>query len=176
MASGLWKTYRFETVESSNDFLIDYAGSRTPMQWNGSVNFGFSTAPAEKLYIPVDPEEDAPTVEQQQADENSLLNYVRDVLKLRGSSKALGNTGDWKMISNVEQPYPLIYLREADGERYCVAVNPSAKKVAAKFPAFKSGKWEIVIGDKKQVKYKAGTIEDRINMSPVSAVIFKINK
>ena len=100
----------------------------------------------------------------------------RDVLKLRGSSKALGNTGDWKMISNVEQPYPLIYLREADGERYCVAVNPSAKKVAAKFPAFKSGKWEIVIGDKKQVKYKAGTIEDRINMSPVSAVIFKINK
>ena len=81
-----------------------------------------------------------------------------------------------KMISNVEQPYPLIYLREADGERYCVAVNPSAKKVAAKFPAFKSGKWEIVIGDKKQVKYKAGTIEDRINMSPVSAVIFKINK
>jgi len=152
------------------------AGSRTPMQWNGSVNFGFSTAPAEKLYIPVDPEEDAPTVEQQQADKNSLLNYVRDVLKLRGSSKALGNTGDWKMISNVEQPYPLIYLREADGERYCVAVNPSAKKVAAKFPAFKSGKWEIVIGDKKQVKYKAGTIEDRINMSPVSAVIFKINK
>ena len=114
-------------------------------------------------------------MEQQQADKNSLLNYVRDVLKLRGSSKALGNTGDWKMISNVEQPYPLIYLREADGERYCVAVNPS-KKVAAKFPAFKSGKWEIVIGDKKQVKYKAGTIEDRINMSPVSAVIFKINK
>ena len=36
------------------------------------------------------------------------------------------------MISNVEQPYPLIYLREADGERYCVAVNPSAKKVTAK--------------------------------------------
>lgn len=163
-------------VEGSVLASRNRAGSRTPMQWDGSVNLGFSTAPAEKLYIPVDPAEDAPTVEQQQADENSLLNYVRDVLKLRDSSKALGNTGDWRMISNVEQPYPLIYLREADGERYCVAVNPSVKKVTAKFPTFNSGKWEMVLGDKKQAKYKGGTTEDCIKMAPVSAVIFKINE
>ena len=105
-------------VEGSVLASRNRAGSRTRLQWDGSVNLGFSTAPAEKLYIPVDPAEDAPTVEQQQADENSLLNYVRDVLKLRDSSKALGNTGDWRMISNVEQTKQKNKKREADGERY----------------------------------------------------------
>lgn len=37
-------------------------GSRTPMQWDNSANKGFSTAAADKLYLPVDDAADAPTV------------------------------------------------------------------------------------------------------------------
>ena len=37
-------------------------GSRTPMQWDNSANLGFSAAAADKLYLPVDPAADAPTV------------------------------------------------------------------------------------------------------------------
>ncbi len=49
-------------------------GARTPMQWDASTNSGFSTAPAEKLYLPIDPAADRPTVAAQLADPASSLN------------------------------------------------------------------------------------------------------
>mgnify|MGYP000835161718 CR=1 FL=1 len=39
-----------ESVEGG----YDRTGSRSPMQWDNSTNAGFSCAPSEKLYIPVD--------------------------------------------------------------------------------------------------------------------------
>lgn len=161
-------------VEGSVLASRNRAGSRTPMQWDASDNSGFSTAMPEKLYIPVDPSKDAPNVQQQQTDTHSLLNYVRRLLALRVSSAALGNTGDWQMVSNADQPYPWVYLRQANGERYCVAVNPSAKKVSARFPSLQSNSQLMVMGDKKQAKYKRGAEEDRIELAPISAVIFKL--
>ncbi len=38
------------------------AGCRTPMQWDGGVNAGFSSAEADALYLPIDPDPDRPTV------------------------------------------------------------------------------------------------------------------
>lgn len=66
-------------------------GSRTPMQWDGSENLGFSKAPAHMLYLPVDAGADAPTVAAQDADSDSLLNYVRRVIALRQGHDALQN-------------------------------------------------------------------------------------
>ena len=39
-------------VEGSVLTSRNRAGSRTPMQWDGSVNLGFSTAPAENVVYP----------------------------------------------------------------------------------------------------------------------------
>ncbi len=64
-------------------------GSRTPMQWDQSANLGFSAAPAEKLYLPVDPAPDAPTVAAQEDDPGSLLGTVRSILAFRHSRPAL---------------------------------------------------------------------------------------
>ena len=58
-------------------------GSRTPMQWDSTENLGFSKAAAEQLYLPVDPTSDAPTVENQLADPDSMLHFVRSVIVLR---------------------------------------------------------------------------------------------
>ena len=49
-------------------------GSRTPMQWNKQVNV---------TYLPMDHSENAPTVEQQQADENSLLQLVKKLTEFQ---------------------------------------------------------------------------------------------
>ena len=95
---------------------------------------------------------------------------------MRGSSKALGNTGEWRVISDVQKPYPLVYLREAGDERYCIAINPSGKKASAEFPTLNSKIRKMIIGDKKQAKYKDSSTNDRIEMAPVSAVIFKLEK
>ena len=43
-------------------------GARTPMQWSSEKNLGFSSAAPEKLYLPVDPAGDAPTVAEQEKD------------------------------------------------------------------------------------------------------------
>ena len=50
-------------------------GSRTPMQWDDGANLGFSQAAAEALYLPVDPAEDAPTVERAMANKDSPMAY-----------------------------------------------------------------------------------------------------
>ena len=64
-------------------------GSRTPMQWGAGENLGFSKAAAEKLYLPVDPAADAPTVENQEADPDSMLHFVRSVIALRHAQEDL---------------------------------------------------------------------------------------
>ena len=71
--------YRLPTKEGG----YGRTGSRTPMQWSGNANAGFSAAPAEKLYLAVDAEPDAPNVESQEKDPSSLLNTVQSLIKLR---------------------------------------------------------------------------------------------
>ena len=87
-------------------------GSRTPMQWkakgkdqstvnheNSLVNnMGFSTAPADKLYLPVDSDITAPSVEEQEKDPSSLLNTVKALLRLRGSEEDLQSKANLEIV------------------------------------------------------------------------------
>lgn len=66
-------------------------GSRTPMQWDSGLNLGFSTADPEKLYLPVDPAEHAPTVAKQEDDPDSMLSHIRSLTYLRQRYEDLGN-------------------------------------------------------------------------------------
>ena len=54
------------------------------------ANAGFSTAPAEALYLPIDPAADRPTVAAQLADPDSVLHLVRTLIALRRAHPALG--------------------------------------------------------------------------------------
>jgi maltose alpha-D-glucosyltransferase/alpha-amylase len=56
---------------------------RTPMQWDASPNAGFSSAPSEQLYLPIDPDPGRPTVAAQETDPHSLLQVVRRLIVLR---------------------------------------------------------------------------------------------
>jgi len=150
------------------------AGTRTPMQWSNDADAGFSTCAPDKLYLPVDTENGKLTVAAQENDPSSLLNYVRRLINLRQSSEALGNDGDWQLISEVNKPYPMVYKRSAGGETYIVALNPSGKAVAASFPTLGGKAVELVMGDKKQGKYRQGKTTDKIELKGVSALIFKL--
>ena len=102
-------------------------GSRTPMQWKKGRNLGFSTAEEEKLYLMVDPAEDAPTVEEQLKQEDSLLNTVKELLSLRRSEEDLQADGDFAVLS----AEPLVYRRG----KFIVAVNPTGREVRVTLPA-----------------------------------------
>jgi glycosidase len=103
-------------------------GSRTPMQWDDSPNAGFSTAPADRLYLPIDPDPDRPTVAAQRADERSLLNLVRRLIALRRATPALGTSGSVEVLN---EGYPFVYLR---GGTHLVVVNPRRTPADAPLP------------------------------------------
>ncbi|HCM90977.1 MAG TPA: glycosylase [Lachnospiraceae bacterium] len=96
-------------------------GSRTPMQWDDSANRGFSTAAKDKLYLPVDENKEAPTVESQEKDDNSLLNTVRRLTALKASYSDFDSDGDFAVLHTGEDE-PFVYRR---GNRICI-VNPSS--------------------------------------------------
>lgn len=60
---------------------------RTPMQWDGTKNAGFSSA--DKTWLPVHWNYRDVNAEMQSKDETSLLNTVRNLLKLRKERRAL---------------------------------------------------------------------------------------
>jgi glycosidase len=151
------------------------SGSRTPMQWDESANAGFSTASKEKIYIPQDTESNRPTVLGQEKDPQSLLNFVRTLLKLRATSPALGNVGSWALLNDSNQSYPMIYSRFSDTEKYIIAVNPTDKKINASIPTLNASKAIYSFGTSGKSNYKSGKTSDVITLPPLSSAIFKIN-
>ena len=104
-------------------------GSRSPMQWDSSTNAGFSSAPKEKLYVRQDESPDRPTVEAQLKDENSLLNEVKKLIRVRQAHTALQSNGGIEFVYAEKNAYPLAYLRMDGSERILVVINPADRAV-----------------------------------------------
>ncbi len=100
-------------------------GSRSPMQWDDTENAGFSTAEADKLYIPIDPDNDRPTVQKQLDDENSLLNEIKKLILVRQANKPLQSLGSIEFICNGAAGKPLAYIRSFDGKKIFAAIDPN---------------------------------------------------
>ena len=100
-------------------------GTRTPMQWNAGKNLGFSEADAARLYLPVDPAPDAPTVEAQEDDPASMLETVRALIRFRHEHEDLAADADFEAFEIPGEPHALVYRR---GSLY-LCVNPSGKAV-----------------------------------------------
>ncbi len=113
------------------------------MQWDSSQNLGFSNANKDSLYLPVDESNDAPTVEFQENDPNSLLNQVKKFIKLRHDLPDLQASADFEIIYAQKNKYPLVYRRG----RCILGVNPSSKEVSISLS--RKGKIISQIGDFK---------------------------
>ena len=119
--------YGDEIGMGDNIFLGDRNGVRTPMQWNGDRNAGFSRANPQRLFLPViiDPEyhAEALNVESQAANPSSLLWWMRRLIALRKSHPVLG-VGDIRFLTPAN-PKVLAFLRTDENERLLVIANLS---------------------------------------------------
>jgi maltose alpha-D-glucosyltransferase / alpha-amylase len=119
--------YGDEIGMGDNIYMGDRDGVRTPMQWNGDRNAGFSRADFARLYAP--PIMDtiygyqAINVESQQRDPSSLLQFMRRLIALRKRYKAFGR-GSLEFLHPRNRKV-LAYFREFDDERVLVVANLS---------------------------------------------------
>ncbi len=100
--------YGDEIGMGDNIWLEDRQGVRTPMQWSGENNAGFSSGPGESLFAPVinEPGYDPARVNvtDEQRDEASLLNSIRHMLHVRKRHLSLG----WGALEWLDQANPEI--------------------------------------------------------------------
>ena len=104
-------------------------GSRSPMQWDDSMNAGFSHAPKECLYIQQDPAKDRPTLKAQKQDPDSLYHEVQKLIQIRMAHPALQSKGEITYVYAEENAYPLAYVRSGEEENILVVINPAARTV-----------------------------------------------
>jgi maltose alpha-D-glucosyltransferase/alpha-amylase len=119
--------YGDEIGMGDNVYVGDRNGVRTPMQWSGDRNAGFSGANRQQLYLPVitDPEYhyEAVNVEVQQANPHSLLWWMKRLLDLRRRHKAFSR-GSLEFL-HPENRKVLVFLRTLEDETILVVANLS---------------------------------------------------
>ncbi len=100
---------------------LDRDRNRTPMQWNGNANAGFSGG---SPWLPVAPDYTWHNAATQQVDRSSILTFYRRLIWARNQSPALG-AGSYTPI-DIASDTCYVYLRETDGEKKLVALNFTA--------------------------------------------------
>jgi alpha-glucosidase len=109
---------------------IDRDSARTPMQWSGERNGGFSpVAP----WLPLSADHRERNVAEQDGNARSVLSFYRQLTWLRRRSPAL-QTGGW--VSLLDEPRAaLAYLRTSAEQTMLVVLNLSKEKTRVRFPA-----------------------------------------
>jgi maltose alpha-D-glucosyltransferase/alpha-amylase len=125
--------YGDEIGMGDNIYLGDRGGVRTPMQWTGDRNAGFSRADPSQLYSPVllDPicHYQSVNVESQLRSPTSLLHWLRRLLRVRKKYPAFGR-GSLAFVP-CENRRVVAYLREYQGQTLLIVNNLSAFAQAA---------------------------------------------
>src|SRR5688500_11990524 len=117
--------YGDELGMGDNIYLGDRNGVRTPMQWTGDRNAGFSKAETAQLYLPlnVDPVYgfQALNVEAQLRVPNSLLKWTKRILTTRKKHKTFGR-GTLEFLKPSNRAI-LAYVRKFEGEILLIVNN-----------------------------------------------------
>jgi maltose alpha-D-glucosyltransferase/alpha-amylase len=116
--------YGDEIGMGDNMHLGDRNGVRTPMQWSGDRNAGFSRADPQQLFSPViiDPVYgyQAVNVESEENDSASLLNWTRNMIRMRRLFKVFGR-GTIEFLKPANRAILAYVRRDQDDVVLCVA-------------------------------------------------------
>ena len=117
--------YGDEIGMGDNIYLGDRNGVRTPMQWNGGWNAGFSSADPERLAFAMISNAvygyQAVNVAAQERSEHSLLNWTRRLIRVRRSTNVFSRGS--LTFFRPKNHRVLAYIRALDGEQVLVVNN-----------------------------------------------------
>ncbi len=125
--------YGDEIGMGDNIYLGDRNGVRTPMQWNGGTNAGFSTSPIpERLYSPLISNSvygfQAVNVDSQKRSNHSLLSWMKALIRVRNSTRVFSRgTMEFLRPSNHRV---LAYIRDVRPGKILVVNNLSSSAQA----------------------------------------------
>lgn len=120
--------YGEEIGMGDNLALEERSSIRTPMQWSGEPNAGFSPAPASQLVRPVIQDDtygyEQLNVIKQRRDPDSLLNWMERAIRMRKECPEFG-WGDWSIL---ETDHPAVLAHRCQwNDRTVIAVHNFSK-------------------------------------------------
>jgi oligo-1,6-glucosidase len=153
--------------EDMNAFMeyLNYSSrenSRTPMQWDETLNAGFSTGTPWKK---VNPNYPSINVAQQEADPNSVLNHFKKMTQIRKTNKVLVY-GDYSMIQE-EHPTVYAFKRFDEKSSHTILLNFSETNSEITLDEAFEGKTPL-INNYQQLQIEGNTI----TLLPYQAVVF----
>ena len=124
--------YGDEIGMGDNIYLGDRNGVRTPMQWNGGWNAGFSSADPERLYSPLISNPvygyQAINVDSQRRSAHSLLSWTKSVIQTRNAFRVFSR-GSIEFL-NPSNHRVLAYVRRLGEEKVLIVNNLSSSAQA----------------------------------------------
>jgi alpha-glucosidase len=138
--------------------------ARTPMQWDGTANAGFSRG---KPWLPVDQGARKINVETQRESPDSLLSFYSKLIWLRKRSEAL-QSGDIRFLEEY-LPDALVYVRENGTEKVLVILNFTARRLFLK-PSALSRTMDVLLGSERPASSRID-LDEGIDISPYEVLI-----
>ncbi|MGK7960283.1 alpha-glucosidase [Crocosphaera sp.] len=124
-------------------------GARTPMQWNDSINAGFSFGKEVDPWLPINSNYTEKNVAKELKDPDSLLNFYRQLIKARKNSEAL-RFGRWNSL--IHYPYEhLAYTRKIEAETVLILINFSYEKDLTVDEYIAPYAWEVLVSNEREV-------------------------
>jgi maltose alpha-D-glucosyltransferase/alpha-amylase len=121
--------YGDEIGMGDNIWLPDRNGVRTPMQWDTSLNAGFSGADPEQLYSPINADEvEKVNVQYQRNDPNSLWHKIKQMIAARKAHPVLGS-GDLVWV-HTDRSEVAGYFRKEQRDHVLILNNLSEKSIS----------------------------------------------
>ncbi|RVD30984.1 alpha-glucosidase [Mesorhizobium sp. M4B.F.Ca.ET.017.02.2.1] len=142
--------------------------ARTPMQWNGGTNAGFTSA--EKPWFGVNPNYSEINAEADLAREDSIYRYFQRLIALRRSKLAL-TYGDYVDLDPAHERL-FVYTRGFGADRLLVAVNFSREPELLGLPAM-GAPWDMLLTNLSGRQDKVFSSE--IQLAPWESVILEVS-
>ena len=139
--------------------------ARTPMQWNNSLNGGFTTGTP---WLKVNENYNMINVEKQLKDENSIYNHYKNLISLKKKSKTLTH-GKFKLILK-EDEHIFAYLRELENEKYLILSNLSKNEKNIDLSEFNVSNENIIISNYEVIDKSL----EKFLVRPYESVVYKI--